>query len=162
MLLLCYLGLGLFGSMKAKIAKKFNPDAHVVNLEADDEKPVYDEKLKRWIFPGDDPAEIAKPLPPPPKIPLNMNSPSTETKSSAPSDPLGNLMAPPPRRAPGGASRITARSRYPDAMASIGAVKSSGSSSKMPPKTGSKPPTAPPKFTVFQPKPSSESEQKET
>lgn len=135
----------------------FNPDATVVTLEQDDGKAVYDEKLKRWIFPGDNLEEISKPLPPPPKGPLKMNTPDLDAKgseASKPSDPLGNLMAPPPRRLVGSATHTVARSRYPDPMASMGVVSSSGSNSNSPPKKpsiGSKPPSGPPKFTVFKP-----------
>ena len=129
----------------------FNPDATVVNLEPDDGKPVYDEKLKRWIFPGDDPAELAKPLPPPPKIPLMMKKQeSKQDDANNTLNPLDSLMLPPPRRV-NPSKPPTARSRYPDAMASIGAVSSSNTLSKSKPPTGIKPPTAPPKFTVFKP-----------
>jgi len=53
----------------------------------------YDKKLKRWIFPGDDPAEIAKPLGPPPLVPKKTaEAPATPTAAS--NDPLAALMAP--------------------------------------------------------------------
>ena len=145
---------GIFGSFKDKWIKKFNPDATVVNLAPDEQKPVYDEKLKRWIFPGDDPVEMAKPPPPPPKIPLNFNTSSDEhigNSNNSTSDPLASLMSPPTRY---GAlpSRPSARSRYPDALSSLGAV----APSQKAPASAISPPLVPPKFTVFQPKSSGE------
>ena len=58
----------------------------------------YDEKLKRWIFPGDDPAEVAKPIAPPPIIPKTTDGAPSTPAPTAPSsnDPLAALMAPPP------------------------------------------------------------------
>jgi hypothetical protein len=74
-----------------------NPDANIANpgkkMEA-----YYDEKLKRWIFPGDDPAEVAKPLAPPPKMSAMKNkAPTDDSTTPAKDDPLGSLMAPPGR-----------------------------------------------------------------
>ena len=139
--------------------KIINPDAHVVTLGQEEEKPVYDEKLKRWVFPGDDPAELAKPLAPPPKAPIPSPAPVVPPNGGS-NDPLDSLIAPPPRRnTPSSMNRVTSRSRYPDPMASMGVVSStplSGSKGKMPPIGAKKPPSAPPKFTVFQPKPSAE------
>eukprot|EP00559_Dactyliosolen_fragilissimus_P008136 CAMPEP_0184872466 /NCGR_PEP_ID=MMETSP0580-20130426/41303_1 /TAXON_ID=1118495 /ORGANISM="Dactyliosolen fragilissimus" /LENGTH=1076 /DNA_ID=CAMNT_0027375267 /DNA_START=19 /DNA_END=3250 /DNA_ORIENTATION=- len=61
----------------------------------------FDEKSKRWIFPGDDPAEVSKPLPPPPQsMKKNISNVSPSTTPSLPSDPLSSLMAPPTRGAP--------------------------------------------------------------
>lgn len=76
------------------INKKLNPDATTADV-GDEMQAYYDEKLKRWIFPGDDPAEVAKPLPPPPKTPMQQEAPKEETKT-ADLDPLAALMAPPP------------------------------------------------------------------
>jgi len=150
------LGKGFFSRTTEKIARMINPDATVVTLESDEGKPVYDEKLKRWIFPGDDPAEVAKPLAPPPKGPIPSAGSSTPKPATKSNDPLGNLMAPPPRRSTPASS---SRSRYPDPMASMGVVSTPGTKNttkaKMPP-LSKKIVTAPPKFTVFKPQPSAE------
>merc|ERR1712038_366389 len=77
------------------ITKKLNPDATI----ADGGKPMeayYDDKLGRWIFPGDDPVEIAKPLAPPPMTPI-VKADKAKTPPATPDDPLSCLMAPPSR-----------------------------------------------------------------
>ena len=112
----------------------------------------YDEKLKRWIFPGDDPAEVAKPLAPPPIIPKTTDdTPSTPAPTApASNDPLAALMAPPPsgvlskKKTVGGTS-----SRY---------ASTPLASNKLPPAS---PMIAPPTFATFQPKPSKSEPSKE-
>ena len=116
----------------------------------------YDEKLKRWIFPGDDPAEVAKPLAPPPTIPKTTGGPSTPAPSVAASnDPLAALMAPPPSGVLSRNKRGTpslGMSRYSASpLTSIGNVPPSN-----PPASPMM--AAPPTFATFVPKPS----QKET
>ena len=118
----------------------------------------YDEKLKRWIFPGDDPAEVAKPLAPPPTIPKTTDGPSTPAPSVASSnDPLATLMAPPPSGVLSRNKRGTpslGMSRYSASpLTSIGTVPPSN---KAPP--ASPMVATPPTFATFVPKPS----QKET
>ena len=88
--------------LRGKIIKYFNPDAHEVTLEESDEKAYYDEKLKRWVFPGDNLEELAKPLAPPPTMPSaeKQNNDSTAKNGEspeAPLDPLAMMMAPPKR-----------------------------------------------------------------
>ncbi|KAL7540536.1 hypothetical protein ACHAXR_010196 [Thalassiosira sp. AJA248-18] len=110
----------------------------------------YDEKLKRWIFPGDDPAEVAKPLAPPP---MNIPKPKTTgeaapaTPAAASIDPLAALMAPPTRLSSKKKGTPMMTSRYADPLAST------GSSSKVPPSPMMN--QAPPTFAVFQPAPAS-------
>eukprot|EP00804_Cyclotella_cryptica_P019129 CCRYP_020877-RB/>CCRYP_020877-RB protein AED:0.03 eAED:0.03 QI:259/1/1/1/0.8/0.66/6/654/2801 len=125
----------------------------------------YDEKLKRWIFPGDDPAEVAKPLAPPPIMsPKSESSPVTSSTPAASNDPLAALMAPPSRVASskrGGP--LSSKARYADPLASMGNVTSSSLMATLPPVSSKTVPTspmrmevsaaAPPKFAVFQPKP---------
>ena len=48
------------------------------------EEAYYDAELKRWIFPGDDPTEAAKPPAPPSMIPEKAESPDTPPEVSAP------------------------------------------------------------------------------
>ena len=116
----------------------------------------YDEKLKRWIFPGDDPTEVAKPLAPPPIIPTSSADttiiPTTPAPSSSSSnDPLAALMAPPPSRGiPSSMKQRTA------AMTST--TTSTGGGGGVKKKTGT--PSSPmmnttPTYAVFQPKPAS-------
>ena len=115
----------------------------------------YDEKLKRWIFPGDDPAEVAKPLAPPPIIPKTPVTPALSAPAPAASnDPLAALMAPPPSRGLSTMKKGTsAASRYANPLASTGkrAGASSAGSTKIPPTSPMM--AAPPTFAVFQPKP---------
>jgi hypothetical protein len=106
---------------------------------------TFSQKLKRWIFPGDDPVEVAKPLAPPPIMKPSDKAPSTPALApSEPNDPLASLMAPP--------SRATSRkglpptmARYADPLASMGNMSTPGTSLKKD--------AAPPKFAVFQPIP---------
>jgi len=120
----------------------------------------YDEKLKRWIFPGDDPAEVAKPLAPPPIIPkMTDAAPSTPAApaSTASIDPLAALMAPPPSRGMPSKKKGTpsyGASRYADPLASMGIMPSSSATGKKaPPASPMMNNLAPPTFAVFQPKP---------
>lgn len=118
----------------------------------------YDEKLKRWIFPGDDPAEVAKPLAPPPIIPKKTDAAPSTPAAPAPAasiDPLAALMAPPPSRGMSskkkGTSSYGAR-RYADPLASMSSSSSMGK--KVPPSPMMNNQAAPPPtFAVFQPKP---------
>ena len=72
----------------------------------------YDEKLKVWVFPGEDPAEKAKPIGPPPlavqaATKNDRNEMNTEV-TAATIDPLAAMMAP-PRRGPTAVSRSRAQ-----------------------------------------------------
>lgn len=115
----------------------------------------YDETLKCWIFPGDDPAEVAKPLAPPPIVPKTPVAP-TPSAPAACNDPLAALMAPPPTRGLSTMKKGTsAATRYADPMSSTGKKVRASSAS-----AGGKaiPPTSPmmatpPTFAVFQPQP---------
>lgn len=122
-------------------------------------KAYYDEKLKRWIFPGDDPAEVAKPLAPPPLVPKD--TPAAAAPTPAPSnDPLAALMAP-PSRAPSSGNRTTPGSMPRSGMSggpppSLGKgpppMSTGGAGNSLRKSTPSKPSSgvnAPPTFTVF-------------
>lgn len=112
----------------------------------------YDEKLKRWIFPGDDPAEVAKPLAPPPIIPKAGKTPAAPAPDTS-NDPLASLMAPPISRALSSKKGVPpSRARYADPLASMGNVATPGAGGA---KDGPSTPMTnqPPKFAVFQPKP---------
>ena len=115
----------------------------------------YDEKLKRWIFPGDDPAEVAKPLAPPPIIPKTSDAaPSTPAPAETPAsnDPLAALMAPPP-------SGVLSKKRGTPSMSRYGGAPPLTSIGNVTPSTGGKKTPAspmmmkPPTFATFQPKP---------
>ena len=136
------------------LTKKLNPDATQADIGGEMEA-YYDEKLKRWIFPGDDPAEVAKPLAPPPTTPIvkdHIASTSTPTTN----DPLASLMAPPTRGTPntngpptivGSRTPISGPPRIPRSThAMAGKIKAS---------------TAPPQFVIFQPKKDNENEREE-
>ena len=59
----------------------------------------YDKEKKRWIFPGEDPNEVAKPLAPPPIMSVKKKEEDSgkETAAKESNDPLSSLMAPPSR-----------------------------------------------------------------
>lgn len=125
----------------------------------------YDEKLKRWIFPGDDPAEVAKPLGPPPTIPSKRDIDETKpgTHTPARNDPLAALMAPPGRTPDRALSKggdpmkdlmAPPRSHYSEPRIKAGASRIAnlnvpGSARKPVATPGSKPPA--PHFVIFQP-----------
>ncbi|KAL7553127.1 hypothetical protein ACHAWF_016380, partial [Thalassiosira exigua] len=152
------------GGWLSKLLRR-DPESKAKVADVGDEmQAYYDKKLGRWIFPGDDPAEVAKPLAPPPIIPKKADSdaapatpaPSNGCRAKVDDDPLAMLMAPPPSR--GGSARRGGNplaARYADPLASMGnvATASGGAGKKVPPS-----PMAPPSFTVFQPKPNSASQ----
>jgi len=157
--------------MKDKMAKWLNPDATTADL-GEGMQAYYDEDKKVWIFPGEDPAEVAKPPPPPPTT--MASAPMEEERRKVPdmaTDPLGALMAPVqrtpamfgrgrPGSTPGGAGGAvppTPRSLYtpgmpPQAGGGGGARAPVGAPTPL-----SMPPAAPggggapPPFVVFQP-----------
>ena len=107
----------------------------------------YDKKLKRWIFPGDDPAEVAKPLAPPPIIPKNPENsgmPPTTPASAAPLDPLAAMMAPP------GSRTLSQRKAPPGTLRYAANIPGIGGGTPMM-KPGMPPPT-PVNFATFKPK----------
>lgn len=131
----------------------------------------YDKKLKRWIFPGDDPAEVAKPLAPPPIAPKKTSeapaTPLVGAPAAASNDPLAALMAPPSSRGripsslkkkrppmagppPGGGRGFVATDPFLASMSTAG-IKQKVPDSPMMNKQG-RPPIA---FATFQPKPAS-------
>jgi hypothetical protein len=134
------------------LTKKLNPEATQADIGGEMEA-YYDEKLKRWIFPGDDPTEIAKPLAPPPTTPV-----VKDTVASAPmpatNDPLASLMAPPTRSSPnvqGYSMRhatSTVGSRTPIAVPPRIPRSTHSMSTKV----------EPPQFVIFEPKKEKEKE----
>ncbi|CAJ1954685.1 unnamed protein product [Cylindrotheca closterium] len=91
---------GLLSGFRSMMIKRFNKDAVECSLPDNEEKAYYDEKLKRWVFPGDDLDELAKPMAPPPLMPSGGDSkPAIEPEPKPDSnDPLAAMMAPPSRR----------------------------------------------------------------
>merc|ERR1712238_355617 len=153
---------GLFRGMKSYLVKRFNPDAKLCELPDNEEKPYYDNDSKRWIFPGDDPAEIAKPLAPPPtigKMPTEEVK-SNETKDDGPKDPFAAMMAPPVNR---GLSAKRRAGGGPPGMSSPPGMMGGGGGGGGPPGMTSQPGMIgagsppgmmmPAQFSVFAPKP---------
>lgn len=123
-----------------------NPEAHEADL-GEKMEAYYDNERKVWVFPGENPEEVAKPIGPPPITPMMSQSNPAMSASSptmpapAPSnDPLAAMMAPPPRN-PG---NLAARSR----------TTPGGTPGKIPGMMllpGSPQTLASPTFAVFQP-----------
>lgn len=148
------------------MTKWLNPDA----TQADTGEPMqayFDEDKKVWVFPGEDPAEIAKPPPPPPTAIKAAPKEEEKPKADMASDPLAAMMAPPQRtpasfgRAsggpPGGGVPPTPRSLYPGmppmpASTGPGVAATSSSTAN----------SAPPQFMVFKPSPQQEKKTEET
>lgn len=110
----------------------------------------FDEKRKVWVFPGEDPDEVAKPVGPPP-IPVaapEKESPKAEA-ASTPADPLAAMMAPPPPRA----SLLRRSSSTMSTMENAGVHSFPRIPGMLPPgaNAGPSPGGPPPQFTVFTP-----------
>jgi hypothetical protein len=86
------------GFIRDSFSKLFNPDAVKADL-GDGMQAYYDADRKVWVFPGDDPAELAKPIGPPPITPVATNtSAATPVVTTTPNnDPLAAMMLPPTR-----------------------------------------------------------------
>ena len=132
------------------MVKRLNPDAHQVTLSEPEEKAYYDEKRKVWVFPGDNPDELVKPIGPPPTALSMKPDASTQPAAAAatvPSnDPLAAMMAPP--------SRAPSTLRRPGA---VGGAPRAYPPGGLPPRSLPGMPSAavgsaPPQFAVFQPK----------
>jgi len=139
-----------------KMNKWLNPDATTADL-GEGMQAYYDEKRKVWVFPGEDPDEVAKPIGPPPTIPAALSEKEEESpkaESSTPQDPLAAMMAPPQRaqsfrRSSSAMSSMEnaagVASRYPGMVPPAGANRGPSLLS-----AGGPPP---PQFTVFKPAP---------
>ena len=95
--------------LKSRMTKWLNPDATTADI-GESMQAYYDEKLKVWVFPGEDPQEKAKPIGPPPTA---VSTPKADdagppAQSSSSLDPLAAMMAPPPKRAPSSSLRRSA------------------------------------------------------
>ncbi len=153
-------------------AKKISLEATIAD-PGEEMKAYYDEKLKRWVFPGDDPATVAKPLPPPPTMSSTKKEPDAQnTTTPSKADPLASLMALPSRTpvhgsGQGGLADLMAPPRVARSHFSEPRVKTasrlpnmnvSSSARKPAAEPGSKPPA--PHFVIFQPPATQSSEQK--
>ena len=124
--------------IKSKVTKWLNPDAHEADL-GEKMEAYYDNERKVWVFPGENPEEVAKPIGPPPTpqtVQVATPTPPAHTMSN---DPLAAMMAPPPRAPAGLAGKArnapaTPGHRIPGMIV-----------------PGSAPAAAPPTFAVFQP-----------
>eukprot|EP00934_Nitzschia_sp_Nitz4_P008522 Nitzschia sp. Nitz4//scaffold34_size148208//91553//101858//NITZ4_002988-RA/size148208-snap-gene-0.209-mRNA-1//1//CDS//3329548819//8512//frame0 len=143
-------------SLRQRLVKWINPDATEVVLPDNEEKPYYDEKRKVWVFPGDNPDELVKPVAPPPTAMQKSTEPAAPEPETS-NDPLAAMMAP-PRRGPSTLQRpgrASATPRTPGTPAGMPMPNKAGAASPMP---GG----APPKFAVFQPVPKPTQEQQES
>lgn len=120
-------------------------------------KAYFDEDRKVWVFPGDDPDEVAKPIGPPPTIPKATPEPKDEPAPATPADPLAAMMAPPSRQSLIRRSSSTmstmekaAPHHYPGMLGGPpGSANRATSAGAGPPPMGG----PPPQFTVFKPAP---------
>jgi hypothetical protein len=91
---------GIMYGIRSWMTKRLNPDATEADLGGQMEA-YYDKEKKVWVFPGEDPAELAKPVGPPPITPLASDAPPASFKPTPDSrkidDPLAAMMAPPTR-----------------------------------------------------------------
>lgn len=147
--------------IRTKMTKWLNPDATTADL-GEGMQAYFDKEKKVWVFPGEDPAEKAKPIAPPPTLAAAESTkkpPGGSPKEPVPMDPLAAMMAPPrrtPMRRAGSMpvsmpSSNSGRSRVPGmpppvSMNSTNASLSAG---------------APPQFAVFNPKPKPKEKKKE-
>lgn len=115
----------------------------------------FDKEKKVWVFPGEDPNEVAKPIGPPPTVAkeIKENKEIKEKEETSSLDPLSAMMAPPPRsvssiRRPGPG--------LPSSNNMPGLLMPPGSATKTPMNGGNAPPT----FMVFKPNPDTNKENK--
>ena len=133
------------------MTKWLNPEATTADL-GEGMQAYYDEDKKVWVFPGEDPTEKVKPLPPPP-TPMDVKSnEEVKLEPDMATDPLAAMMAPPKRnpatygRSLAGLS--TPRSLYPGMNAPLNGPDRMGFDA---PKTVAPEGVAPPQFMVFTP-----------
>ena len=147
------------------MTKWLNPEATTADL-GEGMQAYYDEDKKVWVFPGEDPAEKAKPPPPPPTSMPAAEKQEEKPKPDMATDPLAAMMAPPQRTpasfgrsrpgVPGGVPP-TPRSLYPGMPPPMPGLAGPGA-----PGPGSKAAgAAPPQFMVFTPKPGQETKSEE-
>jgi hypothetical protein len=146
-----------------------NPDATEADVGGKMEA-YYDEKVKRWIFPGDDPQEVAKPLAPPPTTPaVKGNKEAMSTPTAASNDPLAMMMAPPTRTTPK-ADHLSSLMAPPSRSTPSSAIRGPPRIPRFHNAPGAKAPPAEktpaadsssayPQFVIFTPKPSDEIEE---
>ena len=115
-----------------------NPDATQADM-GERMQAYYDADNKVWVFPGEDPAEVAQPIGPPPTTPMALSSGPASVASF--NDPLAAMMAP-PQRAPSSRLRASGVRPSPSSMPML-----------FPPGMMPMTPNAAPKFAVFAPKP---------
>jgi hypothetical protein len=99
-LLLSISVMALIPSFRDSVTKWLNPEAKMADL-GEGMQAYYDADKKVWVFPGDDPAELAKPIGPPPITPV-VTASSLEVSPVLPgptpkNDPLSAMMMPPTR-----------------------------------------------------------------
>jgi hypothetical protein len=121
--------------IKDRIIKWQNPDAHIAN-PGEEMQAYYDKERKVWVFPGEDPDEVAKPIGPPP----SMSTPSANQAPPPPSnDPLAAMMAP-PQRAPSALRGRPPLTPSPASLPPYTPLAASATSNQ-----------SPPQFMVFKP-----------
>jgi hypothetical protein len=120
---------GLPNRITSGITRLLNPNATQADV-GETMQAYYDKERKVWVFPGEDPAELAKPIGPPPTAPVVVAPLADAPSTPGAVDPLAALMAPPMRGVP---SSLRSAPMKKQVL------------------------SPPPQFAVFQPKPTPES-----
>ncbi|KAL4141229.1 hypothetical protein PRNP1_014351 [Phytophthora ramorum] len=148
-------GSGWLSGLSSFIATKMNPEAKVAKL-GEQMEAYYDEKAKRWVFPGETAAEepsmpSAPPMPGSAPGSIASGAPPAGTNSApgsmaggpAPSDdPLAALMAPPPSHMLMKKDPLAAMMAPPSRPGGYGARRGGSTAQRKPPR---------PQFAVFKP-----------
>jgi hypothetical protein len=149
---------GWLSGLSSFIATKMNPEAKVAKL-GEHLEAYYDEKAKRWVFPGEAAAEEPTMPSAPPTGPLPGSAPGSSATgmpppgaNSAPSsmaggpapsdDPLAALMAPPPSHVLMKKDPLAAMMAPPSRPGFYGARRGGAPAQRKPPR---------PQFAVFKP-----------
>ncbi|KAG6611026.1 putative COPII coat assembly protein SEC16 [Phytophthora cinnamomi] len=151
-------GSGWLSGISSFIATKMNPEAKVAKL-GEQMEAYYDEKTKRWVFPGETASEEPTMPSAPPTGPLPGSAPASSATGAPPpgansapgsmssgpapsDDPLAALMAPPPSHMLMKKDPLAAMMAPPARGGVYGARRGGSTAQRKPPR---------PQFAVFKP-----------
>ncbi|GMF38180.1 unnamed protein product [Phytophthora fragariaefolia] len=151
-------GSGWLSGISSFIATKMNPEAKVAKL-GEQMEAYYDEKTKRWVFPGETASEEPTMPSAPPTGPMPGSAPGSSATGAPPpgansapgsmssgpapsDDPLAALMAPPPSHMLMKKDPLAAMMAPPARSGMYGARRGGSTAQRKPPR---------PQFAVFKP-----------